>query len=292
MNANRVKQNIEANQVQFLGTMSNSVRTLISFFSGSKNMGSRTKIAVGQIFGRLTIIKELQQVGSRRYFACKCECGREKKKRIDMLNGKASCGCLGKEIRYKATAVHGEWDTRLHAIWSNMKQRCLNPKNTNYIHYGARGIEVCDEWMGYVAFMEWAKSNGYEINLTIERIDNNLGYSPCNCRWATRQEQANNTRRSLFITYNGQTKTLSQWSRKIGIDKGTLLYRIKHGWSVEAAFSSKPTHKFDAITFNGRTQSIWQWSKEMKIKHSTLFMRLDSYKWSVKRALTTPVGRG
>ena len=121
-----------------------------------------------------------------------------------------------------------------------MKERCYNKKNINYQNYGGRGVFVCDEWLfDYTAFKEWALSNGYQDNLTIDRIDFNKGYSPQNCRWATKKEQNNNTRHNTMITAFGETNTLSQWSEKTGISTDVISARIKKlHWNAEKALST------------------------------------------------------
>ena len=120
-----------------------------------------------------------------------------------------------------------------------MKRRCLSEKDKEYSHYGGRGITVCDEWIdNYENFENWALQNGYSDELTIERKDVNGNYCPENCCWISFQDQQNNTTRSRKITYNGQTKTLSQWSRELGISKTTLRSRIDElGYSFEEAIN-------------------------------------------------------
>jgi hypothetical protein len=120
-----------------------------------------------------------------------------------------------------------------------MKKRCLLSTNQAYANYGGRGIIICDEWLDFKKFYEWAMANGYLDHLTIERKDSNKGYTPDNCRWATQKEQNNNTQRNHFITHNGRTLTLTAWAESLGIRVGTLWQRLKNGWSVERALTGK-----------------------------------------------------
>lgn len=104
--------------------------------------------------------------------------------------------------------------------------------------YGGRGITVCDEWRTFEGFLVWSLRNGYKEGLSIDRIDNDKGYSPSNCRWATRETQANNKKSNIRIEFNGETHTLSEWSRMLGIKEATIRKRIKSGLSVEEAFNT------------------------------------------------------
>ncbi len=141
--------------------------------------------------------------------------------------------------------------TRLNVIYNDMKLRCFNPRSNNFHLYGGRGITICPEWLdkgrsgiknytkGYLAFKEWSLSNGYNDNLTLDRIDSNKDYYPENCRWVSPKIQSNNIRTNVRLTYNGQTKTLAQWADLLGINYHTLYSRIyQYHWSVPEAFES------------------------------------------------------
>jgi len=126
--------------------------------------------------------------------------------------------------------------TRLHSIWRGMLKRC-KPTSNAYAtrRYAQRGIAVCDEWGSYVAFKEWSLSNGYADNLTIDRIDNDLGYSPENCRWADRKSQARNRRTSRLITAGNRTQTVAAWCEETAITASAIQSRLARGWTEERA---------------------------------------------------------
>ena len=136
--------------------------------------------------------------------------------------------------------THGQRHTRLYSIWTDMKTRCNNPKRAKYARYGARGIKVCDEWCNsFEAFYEWAMANGYADNLTIDRKDNDKGYSPENCRWITMEEQASNKSTNHLITHEGQTFTMAEWARITGIPRLVLKDRIcRYGWDSGRALTT------------------------------------------------------
>lgn len=129
---------------------------------------------------------------------------------------------------------HGGRYTRLYNIWLNMKQRCSNPKASHYEYYGGKGVSVCEEWQNsFSAFRDWALQNKYEDGLTIDRIERDKDYCPENCRWVTQLRQMSNTSRNVMLTYNGETHSLSEWSRILHVPYGRLKSRLRYGWSVE-----------------------------------------------------------
>ena len=134
--------------------------------------------------------------------------------------------------------THGESKTRLFHIWQDMRKRCYNKNASNYERYGGRGITVCDEWKEkYEPFRDWAKENGYKETLSLDRIDNDGPYSPENCKWSTEKEQANNRRSTHFLTHNGETHSIKEWSKITGIARSTIGNRIKAGCTPEEALS-------------------------------------------------------
>ena len=114
-----------------------------------------------------------------------------------------------------------------------MHQRCENPNSRGYKNYGARGIFVCDEWSDFQTFYEWAQNNGYQRGLTLDRIDVDGPYAPWNCRWATSFQQGNNRRNTIRITYNGITKTISEWANETGIKRSIIYSKYKKGLTPE-----------------------------------------------------------
>ena len=167
-----------------------------------------------------------------KYWVCQCECGTIKViSRSGLTSGdNISCGCYHREHLNDYGKTHGMSHTKIYKKWKAMIQRCTNPNADHYYLYGARGITVCKEWSDdFYTFYNWAIEHGYQDDLSIDRIDNNKGYCPENCRWITLQQQANNRRCNHYITFNGVTKTLSQWSRLLNVNIGTLHYRVEHG---------------------------------------------------------------
>lgn len=130
--------------------------------------------------------------------------------------------------------------SRLYRIYNNMKSRCLNPNTPSYKNYGARGISIYKPWIdSFQLFVYWSLLNGYDDNLTIDRIDVNGNYTPDNCRWVTSKKQANNTRRTHFVTLNGETKSLKEWSDYYNINYKTVRDRLFRGWTYEDALTKE-----------------------------------------------------
>lgn len=216
-------------------------------------MPKRLEIQKGTRYGRLVVVKEVEprkvKRGYERRFLCMCDCGKmvETLLRSLRIGATQSCGCKHQEMSAEACRnrrIHPDNDdaNRIYTVWCNMKSRCFRKTASSYKMYGARGIGVCDEWKNcFLSFYEWSIANGYKDGLTIDRINNNGNYEPSNCRWVTPQEQANNTRKNVFITHNGETHTIAEWSRLTGIDRTTIRVRLKNGWDDDIIFS-KPTH--------------------------------------------------
>lgn len=181
----------------------------------------------GQKFGKLTVIKRVDNKGEKVAWQCICDCGKH-----TIVTGTAlksgnskSCGCL--KLEKPSNLRHGRHGIRLYNIWHSMKQRCYNSNNPTYRYYGERGITICPEWrVNFQAFYDWATANGYSDDLTIDRIDVNGNYEPSNCRWVDSVEQHNNTRRNVYFVYNGERLTLSQLAHKYNIPVVTLWSRI------------------------------------------------------------------
>lgn len=206
----------------------------------SKTCGAsihRIENLIGNIYGRLTVVKYSHKKGAKSYWLCKCSCGNKVTIRSDCLKdgNSKSCGCLNVDAHVK----HGECvtKTKLYHVYYGILTRCYKTNNKAYSHYGGRGISVCKEWLDdYENFKKWSLDNGYKEGLSIDRIDVNGDYEPQNCRWVTQKVQSNNTRRNVNITYNGETHNLTQWSKILGINRNTLNFRIKNNWELSRTF--------------------------------------------------------
>ena len=129
---------------------------------------------------------------------------------------------------------------REYDAWQAMRQRCYNPKHLHYDDYGGRGIKVCDRWLGTDGFKNFYNDMcPRPENTTLDRVDNDSDYSPDNCRWATKTEQANNRRNNVRLCYDGKCMTIPQWAREVGISVHTLKTRVRRGMPLERALSAK-----------------------------------------------------
>lgn len=135
---------------------------------------------------------------------------------------------------------HGKRKTRLYRIWANIKTRCYNTNDPHYPRWGGKGVVMCEEWKNsFSSFYTWSIANGYREDLTIDRIDCDGNYEPSNCRWITWADQNRNKKDVRFITYNGKTQTIGQWTKELGIGKETIRERLKRGWTEIEAVSGK-----------------------------------------------------
>ena len=208
-------------------------------------MSNPVKDMTGQKFGYLTVLhregsKITSGTSARATWKVRCDCGKElvlqgqSLRRQDRMKPK-SCGCRhGETIQ-----SHGMTGSRIWVIWRNMRSRCSNPSDKDWVNYGGRGIKVCSEWD--LSFEEFWKdmSEGYLDHLTLERINVNADYTKTNCKWATRKEQGNNTRRNVFIRTPDGLMTVAQAAEKYNIKPITLYKRVGKGWTGERLL--KPT---------------------------------------------------
>jgi hypothetical protein len=195
----------------------------------------------GQRFSRLRVL----YYEGRTKWVCKCDCGRKKAvKAADLKSGNTkSCGCIHKEVIAVSSRRHGALvggiTTPEYRTWSNIRQRAGNQNNSRYSDYGARGITICKRWEA--SFTDFLKDMGPKPSPkhSIDRIDNDKGYCPENCRWATVKEQQRNTRQNHRVTYRGETKTVVEWVEELGIPYDTLRMRLKRGtMTVEQAIET------------------------------------------------------
>lgn len=179
--------------------------------------------------------------------------------------------------------------TRLFNIWVNMRQRCSNPNWTDFHRYGGRGISVCSEWNDdFKSFKRWAVKNAYKENLSIDRIDNDKGYCPENCKWSTAKEQARNRCSSRILTYGNQSKTLAEWSEITGLGSATIRKRIDAGWCTDDTFKTPlNASPKNLITYKGQSKPIKEWAKVTGVNVNTLRSRLK--KWTVEKAFNQEV---
>lgn len=185
---------------------------------------SKVHDLTGQKFGLLTVIGLAETDTRKTYWVCKCDCGNMKTVRSDSLLCGAikSCGCIKRkqdEVNLTKNHRHKMSGTRIYAEWQGMKGRCYNKGSARYADWGGRGIEVCEQWRNsFESFYTWAMANGYQDNLTIDRIDNNGNYCPENCRWVGQQEQCRNRRSNINITIGNSTRTLMEWCEIFQVD--------------------------------------------------------------------------
>jgi hypothetical protein len=214
---------------------------------------TRLKNISGQRFGLLTVLRISHRFAARGYphtfWLCQCDCGTIKAVKSSSLLKKKqptrSCGCL----RYKSYAkTHGATvnyqETREYVTWKNMKGRCLIPSSSSFHDYGGRGIKICERWIkgeeGLTPFECFLSDMGHKPSTkhSIERIDCNGDYTPENCRWALRLEQARNTRRTHWIKYDGRTTAFSELCASYGIHDCVVRRRLVRGWELKRALET------------------------------------------------------
>lgn len=269
-------------------------------------MGAHRKykpVQIGDPFGRLTAISDQRRVRLKDRWRlvcdCVCQCGEVREGvHVDVLHGGStiSCGCYHRDRTSEIKGKHRQTGTRLYKIWSGMRNRCLNRKSPFYSCYGGRGISICREWQdSFVPFQAWAITNGYANHLSIERKNVDEGYSPENCTWIPRRDQAKNLRKSVWITAFGERKILADWLRdpRCHVSEGTIRRRMNRGVEGPELFvrdKMKPVRHVGkiAVAF-GETKTVGDWSRDPRclVTSNCLKNRLRRG-LSLEQAMTEP----
>lgn len=207
----------------------------------------RIEVKEGERYGRLTIVREVEPVGSNhkrvRRFLCRCDCGNEIICRLPNLKSGTtrSCGCYRKFVASNRRDCHHLKNTRIYRIWCGMKRRCYNKHNEHFDRYGGRGIIVCDEWKtDFMNFYDWAMSNGYDDKLSIDRINNEGNYEPSNCRWANQKQQVVNSTAAIKCSLGGNIVSLSDIADILGISFKRIrriVYMLNNGYDMNEILS-------------------------------------------------------
>lgn len=260
-------------------------------------MPNISKIKSGDVFGRLTVLGRAPSRNGRTFWHCKCECGNECEvsgQEMARTNrpGAKSCGCLRKELHKERVTTHGMSHSSEFSIWGNILDRCRNPNSHSYANYGGRGITICKEWEKFETF--YADMGPRPSGHSLDRIDNDKGYSKENCRWATAKEQNNNRRSNVNLTIGDETKTIAGWSEATGVNVNTIQKRLYDGMDIKEAVET-PVRKWEKtkndsvknqlFTHDGEEHTLSEWAKITGIAVSTLHCRITAG-WDISRALT------
>lgn len=243
----------------------------------------------GCVFGRLTV---LNKHGNQKptQWLCRCECGE-----LTIINSSnlrtgntTSCGCFNREKAGERLRTHGLSGTPEYVSWCNIKDRCYNTSNKSYNYYGGRGITMCSEWMASFEqfYTDMGPKPGPEYS--IDRIDNDKGYEPGNCRWATHAEQANNQQSNRRIEFRGQEMSFNELAILTDIPRDLLYKRVHvHGMDIETAVTKEKPEPI-LVEHNGQKKRLSQLAQDLEIDDGTLRSRIRRG-WTIERIITTPV---
>jgi hypothetical protein len=225
--------------------------------------------------GNITVLSLVERKKGKTYWNCRCDCGNEFVGEINGIKyrvekqGQTRCDkCRSGSCLKHGDAIHSRKRVRLYSIWEGMRYRCEKKYASHYDKYGGRGIKVCNEWHDYITFRDWALSNGYRDDLSIDRIDANGNYEPSNCQWTTQKEQMNNTRETRRVEYCGKTVTFFELSKIVNIPQKILYFRIiTKKWNIDRAVNTpyKKPNRYDGI--NVREMAIAAGVDEFLVYH-------------------------
>lgn len=195
----------------------------------------------GRRFGMWAVVRRGENIGHVAAFICRCDCGATSLVRGHSLRsgGSTGCGCARSKRLGDRARSHGKHNHHLYGTWVAMRDRCRRKNHDQFKNYGGRGITVCDRWADFESFLEDMEPS-WRHGRTLDRIDNDGNYTPENCKWSTQSEQLSNQRPKRSITFNGETRALSDWARVVGIHPSTLNNRLARGWPLEVALTRGP----------------------------------------------------
>lgn len=216
------------------------------------NLTPAVQRIVGRQYDRWTVIRYSHSIKTsngctKQFLYCECSCGNNGLVSYgNLTTGQSrSCGCILREITRARSTLHGKCKRGkvhpVYRVWQGMLQRCTDSTRPGWDDYGGRGIKVCERWQSFPNF-DVDMSQSYMPGLSIGRIDNDGPYSPENCRWETRTEQNNNSRRNRLVTARGKTQTIGQWATELGVPYSLLHWRLDEGWEHERIVS-QPSRK-------------------------------------------------
>ncbi len=242
-------------------------------------MSSLKNDLTGRRFSRVLVLSRAPNKNGRVRYSCICDCGTKFETLGQHLVGGStkSCGCLNRELASDRMKVmnHVSYDTntRLYRTWKNMKNR-VRQFHRNSKRYFERGISVCDEWQSFEPFMKWALNNGYSDGLTLDRIDNNKGYSPENCRFVDMTIQGNNKENNHYVLFRGEKLTIAEISRRYGISYGLIKDRVYRGVCGEALIEP-PKSKKCYVTLFGKTVRLAEAARLTGLSYGALRNRIN-----------------
>lgn len=244
----------------------------------------------GHRFGQLLVLSHAPNIGVRTAWLCRCDCGTETTKITKYLrNGDTtSCGCAGKHV---CEIRHGLYKISEYNIWKRMRSRCNRLTAKDYPRYGGRGIKVCQRWDSFAIFLSDMGRRPSDDH-SVERKNNNGDYDPENCIWATDAQQRRNKRTSVILIRPKDNKRMNikDWARELNVTPATIHRRLRNGWSLNDALDpaiKNPHLRY--LTFNNKTQTMSEWARTLGVRVQVLGHRLNSYHWSIERALSTPI---
>jgi len=229
-----------------------------------------------RVVNKLRVLRRVENVGRQPAWLCLCECGTEKRF-LGMhlrLETPADCGCGLPQRMRAAQVTHGMTYSPEWRSWNSMVQRCTCETHASWKDYGGRGIKVCKRWL---TFENFYKDMGLRPpGTSLDRKNNSRGYSPANCRWATHEEQQNNRRSNVYLTLDGQTKTMKQWATHFGVKYSVVKERHADGKTGMDLFATSPRKQYGrAVEFSGEAKTITQWAKHYCVTYQEMWKRIN-----------------